>query len=157
MRHLCKIPILLALSLALLNPSVGTAQDYDFRGHIKSQATLANIPADSLLQDFSDDPMRDTGLDLRLILSGARSAWTWRGDYQLLAQQGDRLELGQQYPQTGFATTSLIDDDRRRWIHHENDPHRRSIALTPGDHKPGRVINGPCRSDGSRISAKARS
>ena len=104
---------LLALSLALLNPSVATAQDYDLRGHIKPQATLANIPADSLLQDFSDDPMRDIGLDLRLILSGNRTGWTWRGDYQLLAQQGDQLELGQQYPLTGFATTGLIDDDQR--------------------------------------------
>ena len=105
--------ILLALSLALLNPTAGTAQDYDLRGHVKPQATRANIPADSLLQDFSDDPMRDIGLDLRLNLSGASSAWTWRGDYQLLAQQGDQLELAQQYPQTGFATTRLVDDDRR--------------------------------------------
>ena len=86
---------------------------WTLRGHVKPQATLANIPADSLLQDFSDDPMRDIGLDLRLILSGNKSAWSWRSDYQLLAQQGDRLELAQQSPLTGFTATRLVDDERR--------------------------------------------
>jgi hypothetical protein len=104
---------LLALFLALLNPACVDARDYDLRGHIKPQATLADIPATSLLQDFSDDPMRDIGLDLRLTLTGGQSAWTWRGDYQLLAQQGDQLKLGQQNPLTGFAANGLVDDERR--------------------------------------------
>ena len=128
MRHRYIIPIrrtLLALSLVLLNPASAAAQDYALRGHVKPQATLANIPADSLLQDFSDDPMRDVGLDLRLILSGNKSAWSWRSDYQLLAQQGDRLELAQQNPLTGFTATRLVDDERRlldlTHIIHESD------------------------------------
>jgi hypothetical protein len=104
---------LLALSLTFLNPATGAAQDYDLRGHIKPQASLADLPANSLLQDFSDDPMRDIGLDLRLNLLGNTSSWNWRGDYQLLAQQGDQLQLGQQFPSAGFASTRLVDDDRR--------------------------------------------
>ena len=104
---------MLALSLALSQPSSGRAQDYDLRGHIKPQASLANIPANSLLQDFSGDPMRDIGLDLRVNLLGNTSAWSWRGDYQLLAQQGDQLELAQQYPLPGFTSTRLVDDDHR--------------------------------------------
>jgi len=107
------LPTVLALTLLLLNPATSQAQNYDLRGHIKPQASLVDLPANSLLQDFSDDPMRDIGLDLRLILLGHSSAWSWRGDYQLLAQQGDQLALGQQYPLTGFGSTSLIDDDRR--------------------------------------------
>jgi hypothetical protein len=108
-----KFSTALALTLLLLIPAFVHAQDYNLRGHIKPQATLADIPANSLLQDFSDDPMRDIGLDLRLTLTGSQSAWTWRGDYQLLAQQGDQLQLGQQYPLTGFAAKGLVDDDRR--------------------------------------------
>ena len=111
--NLTLVTTLLVLSLTLLNPASSAAQDYDLRGHVKPQATLANIPADSLLQDFSDDPMRDIGLDLRLILSGNKSAWSWRSDYQLLAQQGDRLELAQQSPLAGFTATRLVDDERR--------------------------------------------
>jgi hypothetical protein len=33
--------------------------------------------------------------------------------YQLQARQGDLLELQQRYPQFGFNTTALTDDDRR--------------------------------------------
>lgn len=104
---------LLMFSLLIPGPVIGLAQDVDIRGHIKPQATQTNIPSDSLLQDFSDDPMRDIGLDLRLSLSAGSSAWSWRTDYQLLAQRGDRLELEQQYPYAGLRSTRLVDDDRR--------------------------------------------
>ena len=104
---------LLALWLLLLQPSPSQARDFDLRGHIKPQATLVDLPADSRLQDFSDDPMRDIGLDLRANLSGNESAWSWRADYQLLAQQGDQIELAQTYPLAGFRGTRLLDDDRR--------------------------------------------
>jgi hypothetical protein len=104
---------LLALSLLLLHPAASQARDYDLRGHLKPQASLVNLPADSRLQDFSDDPMRDIGLDLRANLSGNEAAWSWRGDYQLLAQQGDQIELAQDYPLAGFQSTRLVDDERR--------------------------------------------
>jgi hypothetical protein len=48
-----------------------------------------------------------------LTLTGSQSAWTWRGDYQLLAQQGDQTKLGNQYPLAGFAAKGLVDDERR--------------------------------------------
>ena len=41
---------------------------FETRAHAKLQAGLANIPGDSLLQEFSDDPARDSGLDLRINL-----------------------------------------------------------------------------------------
>jgi hypothetical protein len=107
------VSTLLALWLLLLQPASSQAQGYDLRGHIKPQAIVANLPGDSRLQDFSDDPMRDIGLDLRAILSGNESSWSWRGDYQLLALQGDQIELAQTYPLAGLRVTRLADDERR--------------------------------------------
>jgi hypothetical protein len=112
-RYRRMISTLLALWLLLLQPAPGQARGYDLRGHIKPQATLVNLPFDSRLQDFSDDPMRDIGLDLRANLSGNESSWSWRGDYQLLALQGDQIELAQHYPLAGFRVTRLLDDERR--------------------------------------------
>jgi len=91
----------------------GQAQAFELGGHVKSLASVVNIPGDSLLQDFSDDPARDISLDARLNLSGNSGAWSWRSDYQLLAQQGDRLKLVQQHPNLGFIDSALTDDDRR--------------------------------------------
>ena len=112
-RYRRMISTLLALWLLLLQPASSQARGYDLGGHIKPQAILVNLPADSRLQDFSDDPMRDIGLDLRAILSGNESSWSWRGDYQLLALQGDQIELAQNYPLAGFRVTRLDDDERR--------------------------------------------
>jgi len=91
----------------------GNAAAFELRGHIKPQWKTTNIPGDSLLQDFSDDPAHDTALDTRLNLSSSSGDWSWRSDYQLQARQGDLLELQQRYPQFGFNTTALTDDDRR--------------------------------------------
>ena len=91
----------------------GNAAALELRGHIKPQWQTTNIPGDSLLQDFSDDPAHDTALDTRLNLSSSNGDWSWRSDYQLQARQGDLLELQQRYPQCGFNTTALTDDDRR--------------------------------------------
>jgi len=85
----------------------------ELRGHAKLQATSTNLPADSLLQDFSDDPMNDAGLDLRLKLKDRAGGWSWRADYQLLARQGDRLELQQQTSLSGFDNAALPEDDLR--------------------------------------------
>ena len=112
-RYRRMVSTLLALWLALLQPAHSQARDYDLRGHIKPQASVVDLPADSRLQDFSDDPMRDVGLDLRANLSGYESAWSWRVDYQLLAQQGDQIELAQTYPLAGFRVTRLLDDEHR--------------------------------------------
>lgn len=85
----------------------------ELRGHFKPQATVVNIPGDSLLQDFSDDPARDFGFDLRLNLSTDTGDWSWHSDYQLIAVKGDQLELRQQNPNLGFNAVTLADDEQR--------------------------------------------
>jgi hypothetical protein len=102
-----------AVILFFLTLTAGNAAAFELRGHIKPQWKTTNIPGDSLLQDFSDDPSHDTALDTRLNLSSSSGDWSWRSDYQLQARQGDLLELQQRYPQFGFNTTALTDDDRR--------------------------------------------
>lgn len=105
-------PALLAALLMAAIPS-REATALELHGHVKPQALLADIPADSLLQDYSNDPSRDIGLDLRANLTGGAASWSWQADYQLLAQQGDRLELLQKHSFPGFASAPIPDDDRR--------------------------------------------
>ncbi len=117
LRRYCKSPqrrtavcagITAALALLASN-----AAALELRGHAKLQATSTNLPVDSLLQDFSDDPMNDAGFDLRLKLKNRAGGWSWRADYQLLARQGDRLELQQKTSLTGFGNAALPEDDLR--------------------------------------------
>jgi len=91
----------------------GNALALDLGGHAKLQATSVNLPDDSLLQDFSDDPMSDTGFDMRLNLKDRAGGWSWRADYQLLARQGDQLELQQQTSLNRFGNAALPDDKLR--------------------------------------------
>jgi len=100
----------LALILTL---TAGNALAFELRGHAKAQVNLADLPDDSLLQDFSDDPIADHGIDLRLNYSDRQGGWNWRADYQLLAAQGDRLELSRQSGLTGFSGNVSPEDDRR--------------------------------------------
>jgi hypothetical protein len=102
-----------AIVLLVVALQASNAAAFEMGGHVKSLASVVSIPGDSLLQDFSDDPARDINLDVRLNLSGNSGAWSWRSDYQLLAQQGDRLKLVQQHPNLGFIDNALTDDDRR--------------------------------------------
>ncbi|MDJ0778931.1 MAG: hypothetical protein QNJ85_13775 [Gammaproteobacteria bacterium] len=103
---------LLAL-LGLLALSCQQAQAIDLRGHVKGQLTSVELPRDSLLRDFSDDPQRDAGGELRLNLQDRLDGWSWYVDYQLLAFTGDRLELRQRNPELDFGATALPTDDRR--------------------------------------------
>jgi hypothetical protein len=91
----------------------GNALALELRGHAKLRANATNLPADSLFQDFSDDPMSDSGVDLRLNYSERAAGWSWRADYQLLARQGDRFELQQLNSPTASANGLLPEDDLR--------------------------------------------
>jgi hypothetical protein len=102
-----------AIACLVMTLKAGSVVALETGGHIKSLMSVVNIPGDSLLQEFSDDPARDINLDARLNLSGNSGAWSWQSDYQLLAQQGDRLKLVQEYPNLGFIDSALTDDDRR--------------------------------------------
>ena len=104
------IPAFAGMTLLLF---AGNAQAYDFRGHAKLQATAVDLPADSLLRDFGDDPLRDSAADLRFNLSDRTGGWSWRADYQLQAAQGDRLELQQQTSLIGYGASALPEDDLR--------------------------------------------
>ncbi len=88
-------------------------QAFELRGHAKLQASATNLPADSLLQDLSDDPMSDNGVDSRLNYSDRADGWNWRVDYQLLARQGDRIELQRQTSLPGFGNGALPEDGMR--------------------------------------------
>ena len=81
----------IGMTLLILALHFEQAHALELRGHVKPQVTVVNIPATSLLRDFSDDPAVDTNLDLRLNLSGSSHEWSWYGDYQFLARQGDQL------------------------------------------------------------------
>ena len=113
-RRDARVATILAAILSLCSGGVvQPARAVDMRGHIKPQALAADLPADSLLQDFSDDPTRDVGVDLRVNLAGVAAAWSWQLDYQLLARQGDQLELAQQIALPGFGSKAIPDDERR--------------------------------------------
>jgi len=99
--------------ILLLLIACGNAQAYEMRGHFKPRVTVVDIPADSALQEFSDDPAVDSGFDLRLNFSGGAANWSWQTDYQLLARQGDQTELAQQSPIPGFGGAPVVDDDHR--------------------------------------------
>ena len=99
----------LLFGLALANDAAAL----DFRGHAKLQGTATDLPSDSLLREFSDNPSRDTGVDLRANLSDRRGAWNWQADYQLLLRDGDRVELQQRLPEADFGRGVVPDDERR--------------------------------------------
>ena len=100
------------LALTLL-AACSVVQAYEMRGHFKPQATIVDIPGDSALQDFSDDPALDAGFDFRLNFSGGANNWSWQTDYQLLARQGDQTELLQLGTIPGFGGGAAVDDDHR--------------------------------------------
>ncbi|MDH3389467.1 MAG: hypothetical protein OEN02_16375 [Gammaproteobacteria bacterium] len=106
--------IVAAVGMALLTIFfAGNVSALELRGHAKLQATSTGFPSDSLLRDFSDDPARDTGIDLRANFSDRVDGWTWHADYQLLARQGDQLELQQQTSLVDAGYATLPDDERR--------------------------------------------
>jgi len=85
----------------------------ELRGHAKLQATSVDIPADSLLQDAGADPANDGSFELRVNLGERAGAWQWQADYQLLASQGDRLEIRRQNPGFDFGAAAFPDDATR--------------------------------------------
>jgi hypothetical protein len=100
-------------TLVLLTLVTGNAGALEWRGHVKYQGTLTKLPDDSLLQDFSDDPLRDNSLDLRLNLAGTNRGWSWQVDYELALIKGDRVTLAREGPAGGLGGSGIPDDTRR--------------------------------------------
>ncbi len=117
---------MILLTLAASNP----APAFDLRGHAKLQASATNLPDDSLLQDFSNDPMRDEAIDLRFNLTDRSDDWSWHADYQLSLIRGDRVELRQSASLPGFTTNAAPDDERRVFdlSHRASDDRDRIVA-----------------------------
>jgi hypothetical protein len=124
MRVLCAC--LLALSAA--GPQ---AQLLDFKsGHAKGQYLLGSYPDDSLLREIVGTPTHDGNADLRLLIDGRKSNWSWQADYQFLVRSGDTLKLGG-LSEGGFVVPGAVpDDDRRLWdlTHIISDTDNRVIA-----------------------------
>jgi len=121
----------IGMTLLIIALQFEQAHALELSGHVKPQLTVVNIPSKSLLQDFSDDPAIDTNLDLRLNLSDSSGQWSWRSDYQMLAGQGDQLELRQQYPNLGFNPVTFADDRKRVFdlSHRISDQDDRVVTL----------------------------
>lgn len=101
------------MTLLMLTLLAGNAGAFEWGGHIKYQGNLTNLPDDSLLQDFGDDPLVDNSLDLRLKLAGRERGWSWQADYQLALVQGDSLGLARDNPAIAPGGGDFSDDTRR--------------------------------------------
>ncbi len=125
-----KRPVLQPLLCALLLLQAGLANAFDYRGQVKFRHDRQNLPDDSLLRDFSDDPARNNSLDLRLNLSGSGGAWSWQADYQLFALDGDRVGLARDGPAITTGSAALPDDARRLFdlTHRISDEDERVVA-----------------------------
>jgi hypothetical protein len=111
------------LTAVLLCAAAEKLPAWELRGHVKPQALVTDIPANSLLQDLTEDPSRDIGIDARVNLGDAADNWSWQADYQFLAQQGDQTELSQQSGFPGFAPKPIPDDERRVFdLTHRSSP-----------------------------------
>lgn len=91
----------------------GAALAAELRGHAKIQGSAVELPDNSLFNAFADDPLLDSGLDLRFNLRGRAGTWRWHADYQLLARRGDQLELQRRAPLPTAGETALPDDAHR--------------------------------------------
>jgi len=99
------------LLLALVSAQAAT--NFDYKGNIKYRSLLTSYPADSLFQDYIDDPAWDNNANLRLNLSAHKDAWALQADYELLTIHGDNVSFAQQNPGLGFTPELVPDDDHR--------------------------------------------
>ena len=90
-----------------------TATNFDYKGNIKYRSLLTSYPADSLFQDYIDDPAWDNNANLRLNLSARKNAWALQADYELVTIHGDSVSFAQQNPGLGFTPRLVPDDDHR--------------------------------------------
>lgn len=84
-------------------------------GHLKGQYVLAIYPGDSLLRDFIDTPSHDLNADIRLLVKGRKSRWSWQADYQLNISSGDSLDLDSALSDSFAVPNAVVEDDRRLW------------------------------------------
>ncbi len=111
-KYLCKVPACAGTMLLLLSLAAD-ANAVELGGHAKIRATSTQLPDDSLLADFGNDPLNDAGTELRLNLRHRAGGWRAFADYQLFVLGGDRYELRRRNPALDFGSAALIEDDNR--------------------------------------------
>ncbi len=105
---------LAALLLALACPAVAAASLFD-GGHIKARALATDYPGDSVFNDVVGGSALDTGASLRLKFAAGSGPFSLDAHYQLLAEQGDSLQLSAASAGSLFTPTALPDDQYRWW------------------------------------------
>lgn len=109
MRHSYAIAILLS-SAAVFADDITT----EFGGHTKVALTSQAYPSQSLFRDLVGSSTLDLNGDLRLNLKADAGRWRFDAAYQLLALNGDSVELGRAVPGgTNIFFPGLPNDDRR--------------------------------------------
>ncbi len=104
-------------SLALLLLSVATFADEsetEFGGHTKFALTNQAYPDQSVFRDLVGSNSLDVAGDLRINFKSDVDRWSVDVAYQLLALNGDSVELGRLLPAgTNIFFPALLNDDRR--------------------------------------------
>ena len=104
---------LLPIGIALVLANSAAADSVFSGGHTKARLNLAEVPNDSLYQEYLDDPTFDQGADLRLKFRKQGTHWGADADYQLIGQFGDSLELARQFVGVVPGSGTVQNDDRR--------------------------------------------
>ena len=102
--------------LVLLLSTIVLAEDdkTEFGGHTKLALTRQAYPEGSVFRDLVGSSTLDLGGDLRLNFKAAGGRWSFDSAYQLLALNGDSVELARQLPGgTDIFFPGLPNDDRR--------------------------------------------
>jgi len=88
--------------------------DSEVGGHTKLALTSQAYPSQSLFRDLVGSSTLDLNGDLRLNFKSGTGRWSFDADYQLLALNGDSVELGRAIPGgTNIFFPGLPNDERR--------------------------------------------
>ena len=133
--------------------STATADNFDFTGHTKLNATVQTYPDDSFFRSLLGTESFDGQADLRLNLKWRSDGWAFDADYQLVFLHGDSLDLGSNLPPAlGNFFNRLPNDDRRLFdltdvISDSGDNallHRLDRLFVVGRHlQPSKIIDMP--------------
>jgi hypothetical protein len=102
--------------IGLLLASAALADDGSMNvgGHTKLALTGQVYPQQSVFRDFVGSDTLDISGDLRFHVKADADRWSFDGAYQLLALQGDSVELGRTTPGgVGLFFSGLPGDERR--------------------------------------------
>jgi hypothetical protein len=107
---------LLAAVLATVDAKAA-AEDWEWGGHVKYQATETRYQSDDLLAQYGDNPAGTQQLDTRLRAEKRAGAWDFAVHYEILGVYGDTLETRRTLAAAGLplrgGATGLPDDDAR--------------------------------------------